>query len=78
MFTVQVAGSVGVNVRLGLVAVIPYLKLSFTYFYLFSSPFSVESGNTCLVGSAYFSKNREIIREMFWFYISGRDVKHHC
>lgn len=77
MSTVQLAGAVGVNARLGLVAGISYLKLSFTYFYLFSSPFSGESGNTRLVVSACFNKNREIIHEMFWFYISGRDVKHH-
>lgn len=76
--TVQLAGAVGVNARLGLVADIPYLKLSFTYFCLSSSLFSVESGNTCFVGSVCFSKNREIINEVFWFYINGTDVKHHC
>jgi len=51
MPTVQLAGVAGVNARLGLDIQIPYLKLSFTYFYLFSSPFKVESGNTPLLHS---------------------------
>lgn len=50
MSTVQLAGAVGgVNARLGLVAGILYLKVAFSYLYLFSSPFSGESGNISYV-----------------------------
>lgn len=68
MPTVQLAGAAGVNARQGLGTGIPYLKLSFTYFYLFSSPFRVESGSSHLsFGYVCSGKNRAIVDEMLWF-----------